>query len=492
MNYCKQLLVLAFVFLGIQAYTQENVFLDRAFWQTKPTLEEVKTKVAEGNSPTQRNENNFDPLVNAIMAHADEDILTYFLNQPGNDINKLTHDGRTYIFWAAYSGNVPLMKDILKRGAKTDIIDDHGYTVLNFAATTGQQNKAVYDLCLDFGADLQNDLNHDGANALLLAAPHDKDGSLIAYFTGKELNLKSTDANGNSIFSYVARTGNLDLLKSLVKKGVAYDDNAVIFASQGTRGKTNGLDVFTYLESLGLNPAITTPEGINALHALASRSDDLKLINYFIKKGVDVNQADKDGNTVFMNAAGRNKLTIIKELLPYVKDINAVNEKGISALAMAVNYNTPEAVAFLINNKATIQVSDHNGNNLAYYLIRSYNPRNPIDFETKLKTLKAQGLDVTKPQADGNTLFHLALDTNDLALLEKANQFNIDINAKNKAGITPLHKAAMKAKDDTLLKYLITNGAQKNVLTDFDETPYELALENELLQKQAVSLEFLK
>ena len=68
----------------------------------------------------------------------------------------------------------------------------------------------------------------------------------------------------------------------------------------------------------------------------------------------------------------------------------------------------------------------------------------------------------------------------------------MDINAKNKDGLTALHKAAMISKDDAILKYLVSIGAKKEITTDFDESAYALAKENESLTTNKIALEFLK
>ena len=492
MKFLKQIIVLVILIVSFQSYAQDNVFLDRAFWKENPNVETIDQKIKEGNSPSQLNGYSFDAVVYAILEEVDNATLEYLISQEGNTANKLTHDGRTYIFWAAYKGNVELMQYLLKKGAKTDIIDDHGNTILNFAASTGQQNTAVYDLCLENGADLEKDLNHNGANALLLVAPSDKDFKLINYFTSKGLDINSVDSNGNGIFNYVARIGNIELLNKLVDKGLKGNDNAFIFASQGTRGKTNGIEVFEYLERLGLNPNTYTKEGRTPLHALASRSDDVKLLSYFIEKGVDVNQPDSEGNTAFMSAISRNNLETIAFLFKQVKDINVVNKKGESALALATEYNSSEVVQFLIKSKADVNAVDAKGNNLTYYLINSYNSKKSEDFKAKLELLQNEELDVTKIQKDGNTLFHLALDKNDLGLLKWVNTFKVDVNAKNNEGISPLHKAAMTAKNDAIIKYLVTIGANKKAVTEFDETAYDLASENEILKQNNISIDFLK
>lgn len=489
----KKFLTLFVVFvIGNQIFAQDNIFLDRNFWAAKPTIEAVDVKIKEGNDIAQANANNFDGVTQAILADAPNKTIEYAISKKGNDVNKLTHDGRTYIFWAAYRGNLELVQFLIDNGAKTDITDDKGSSIINFAAGSGQQNTQVYDVLIKHGANLQKDLTPNGANALLLVAPHDTDFSLINYFTSKGLELTSVDADGNGVFNYAARTGNITLMTQLLEKGINGNDNAFIFASQGARGTTNGMDVYKFLENSGLNPIAISKDGETALHILATRNKDMSVINYFIDKGADVNQLDSFGNTPFMNAASKNNLETVSLLSKTVKDINHTNKKGESALALAVANNSSDIVAFLLNKNAEVSVVDADGNDLTGYLMQSYAAKNEDDFNKKLSLLKKNGFQFGKPQAHGNTLYHLALDKNDISALKFIQQFNADVNAKNEEGITPLHKAAMKSSDSEILKYLISIGAEKDAATDFDETAYDLASENELLLQQKVSLEFLK
>ena len=489
----KKLSVVFFAMMYFSSHAQTNVFLDQSFWKSNPDTAAIRAEIVKGSSPSQLNANSFDAVVTAINANTSFENVKFLLDQKGNDVNKLTHDGRTYIFWAASRGNVELMEHLIAKGAKVNQVDNHGYSVINFAAVGGQQNTKVYDLCLKNGADLKKDLSHEGANALLLAISNDKDFVLTNYFTSKGLDLKSVDAEGNTAFNYAARSGNIPLLKSLIEKGVKFNDNAMILASAGSRSGSNTLEVYQYLESLKIKPTAVSKTGQNALHAIVRRPKQEEIVKYFLSKGVDINQADAEGNTPFMNAAASNSdVAFITTLTPLVKNINQVNGKGVSALAMAVRGNSADVVALLLAKGADYKVVDAAGDNLAAYLIQSYSPQRAEMFPAKMKLLQEKGLDLAAAQKNGNTLYHIALAKNDLTLLKSLENLKLDVNAKNKEGMTVLHKAAMTAKDDSILKYLVSIGAKKDIITEFKETAFDLAGENEFLSKNSVSIDFLK
>ncbi|MBD3581785.1 ankyrin repeat domain-containing protein [Flavobacterium selenitireducens] len=492
--YSKSTLFLA-IFLALTAFQADaqNIFLDRAYWKAAPSVATVIADEQKGNDATQLNSNAFDATVYAILEKAPMETIEYLLSKNANDVNKITHDGRTYLFWAAYAGNTDLMQSLKKKGAKTNLQDDHGYTVLNFAAANGQLDTKVYDLCIGYGANLKKDLDHDGANALLLASGSAKDMTLIDYFASKGVDLKSKDANGKTALDYAAKSGNRQIMEQLLKKGVMFTDHAMIAAAQGSRSNTNKLATYQFLESKGVKPTAKGVNGENALHYIVRKENQADVIAYFLSKGVDVNQATKEGNTVLMNAASSNPdVSLVKTLAEKTKNINAVNTKGQTALAMAIQNNSPEIVALVLEKGANANVSDVDGNNLSYYLIQSYNPKKAGDFDAKLKMLEAKGIDIKSPQKNGNTLYHLAIAKNDLNLLKKAKDFGIDVNKKNAEGMTALHKAAMMSKNDEALRFLVAAGAKTSDKTDMDETAYDLASENEVLKQNKVSIDFLK
>lgn len=472
---------------------QKNTLLEASFWKTAPTVDAVKAEIEKGNSPSEANVNAFDVPVIAINNDASLESIKFLLDQPGNTINKSTHDSRIYLHWAAYRGNTALVEYLIAKGSDINFEDSHGATPIAFAAVNGLLNQGVCEAFFKAGIDPKKKYA-DGANLLLLAVPFDKDLTLTDYLVTKGLSLKDVDNNGNTAFDYAARTGNVALLKKLAEKGVKHTDNALLIATQGTRRETTPLETYKYLvEEVKIKPTATNKSGDNVLYLLANKPNQTEIINYFLSKGVDANKANKDGNTPVIAAAGARETAVLEQLLPKVKNINLQNLKGESALTFAVKSGTPEAVAILLNKGADVNVKDKDGNNLGIYLVQSYRPDPKQDaFSAKAKLLQDKGLNLAAAQKDGSTLYHFAITKNDLTLLKKLADLNIDVNAKNKDGLTALHKAAMVAKDDTILKYLISIGAKKDIKTEFDESVYALAKENESLTKQNVSIEFLK
>ncbi len=480
---------------------QKNTLLEPSFWKTAPDVNAVKAEIAKGNSPSESNPNAFDVTVLAINNDAPAATIKFLLEQPGNEVTKSTHDSRIYLHWAANKGNVEIVEYLIAKGSDINLEDSKGEIPVTFAAGGGQSNTALYDAFFKAGIDPKKKYK-DGTNLLLMAIPNDKNLSLTNYFISKGLSLAAIDNNGNTAFNYAARSGNIALLKTLLEKGVKYNDYALIIAAQGSRRGSNTLETYKYLvEDLKLKPTVTSKTGESVLHLLAGKPNQTEIINYFLSKGVDANKADNQGNTSLMAAT---KETVALELLlPIVKNNNLQNNKGESALTMAVKSGTPEAVALLLDKGADVKVTDKEGNNLAVYLIQSYKPqmsRGPEaanaakqdPFDAKIKLLQEKGLNLSTPQKDGNTLYHLAIAKNDLALLQKITALNIDVNSKNKDGLTALHKAAMISKDDAILKYLLSVGAKKEIITEFDESAYALAKENESFTKNNISLEFLK
>jgi len=499
MNFIKITLLTVLSLYAQGGFSQkQNVFHDRVFWSEKPTLATVKQKVAQGNDPVQFNDNGFDATTNALITNNSVDVIEYLLSFKENPVDKRTHDSRIYLHWAAFSGNPNNVKLLLSRKSALDAKDSRGNTPLTFAANGGLTNPEVYDMFKAQGAELAKEKSPQGANLLLLASPFLRNEKELAYFTDNGLPLDSVDNEGNGIFNYASRRGNIDFLKMLVAMGVDYQrpnkngGNAYFFAAQGTRGFTNSLEVYNFLNELGLKPNLITQDGNTALHSIALSKADKSIFEFFLKHHANVDQEDADRNTPFLNASARNSVEIVKLLAKNSKNVSQSNNKGQTALMLAVENNTPEVTEFLLDLGLDATAVDKSGNSVAYYLVESFSSKNPESFDKKLQMLQAKGMKMNVDQAEGNTLYHFAANKDDVALVKRLSEFKIPVNKVNAEGNTALQLAALKAKDTLVMEYLVSLGADKKAVTEFGETAYDLASENEILNQKKVELKFLK
>lgn len=486
-----------------QQEPNKNPMLNADFWEKKPSVEVVKTTIAAGNSPTEKTKSNFDVVYTAINNRASFEVVKYLIESNNIDVNTQGHEKLSYVHAAATQGNAELLDYLISKGAKTDVETDFGMTPIVMAASRAQSNPAVYEAFFKGGVNPKQKYTN-GANLLLLGIANDKELKLADYLITKGLSLKDVDAEGKTAFDYAAKSGDLELLKKLDAKDVKHTGNALLLATGGggrRMGKPVSIDVFKYLiEDLKINPAFTDKQGQNVLSFLVRQQGQDEVINYFLGKGLNINQTDKEGNTVFMAAASTKNVDVLTSLLSKVKNINAVNAAGESALTNAVKAGSVETISLLLKGGADIHITDKEGNNLAYAAVQAHRagrggfsrPGATDDLADKLQLLKKNGLDVAAPQKNGSTLYHVAASKNDIVALKALDGLGININAKNAEGMTALQKAALVAKNDEALKYILSLGADKTIKTDMDETAYDLAANNEYLKKNNISVEFLK
>ncbi|MEJ5054371.1 ankyrin repeat domain-containing protein [Sphingobacterium sp. MYb382] len=493
----KNLLLPALLLFGFYGSAQNSTLLNQDFWKTNPNLTAVKEEISKGNSPSKPNAGSWDPVSIAITNKAPTDVLVYLIEQEGNSVDKKTHHSRSYLHWAVATGNLDLVNYLIKKGSDVRYQDSHGVSIAGSAAAGGNKNTGIYDALFQAGVDPKQKYD-DGASLLLLAVANDDDLTITDYLVKKGLSIQDKDNNGATAADYAARFGNTALIEKLIARGVKPTNNALFFATMGSRSKANGLETYTYLvEKLGLNPKAFSKDGATVLNALVRRPD-AEVINYFIGKGVDVAKADNEGTTALMVAAAGRDAKLVDLLLDKANNINAKNDKGESALTRAIATGSPEVAETLLKHGADVAVLDKDGNNLAYYWFNSFREggqnreQDEQNFRAKLLLLSNKGFSVTSPQTNGNTLYHLAVAKENLNMIKAAHELGANINQQDKDGMTALHKAALTAKDDVALKTLVNLGADKGLKTEFDETAYDLAKDNDFLKTSKVSLDFLK
>ncbi len=496
----KKFIISSFFCAGMLISAQQKSPLSEAkFWEGAPSLKEVKKEVRKGFD-FKNTEGASDPIFAAIMAKASPEVIKYLTDQKGVDIEKKFFHERTYLHWATNAKLYEVVKHLIKKGANLNALDDKGANPLVYACRGGNITPEILELYIKNGFDISQKYPQlEGADLLLLCIGQDKGLKITDELISKGLSLQVEDKKGRGAFYYAALVGdNVENLRTLVKRGVKYDSSALLAVAEGAHKVTNGVQPYLYLiGELKLDPKITNVQGETLLHIVARKPKQEEVINYLLSSGADASRKDKNGNTAFMLVCGGKSLSIVKQLFPYCRDINAKNANGETALLNAVKTGSTEIVNFLLQKGASLRTTDAKGNSLAFVLVDSFRvPKKgrqaDKDFLPKLLLLQEKGLNFAQPFRDGSTVYHIAAAKNNLDFIRSLSPIKADINAKNNDGLTALHKAALVAKDDQILKYLISLGADKKIKTDLDETAYDIAKDNEALAHQNIDLSFLK
>lgn len=501
----KKLLIFILAAFLTGSINAQSTLIDQEFWKAQPTLALVKEEVTKGFDFTNMKGYD-DPLYLAINNNASTEVIQYLSDQPGIDYNRKIHDGRNYLHTTVGKNQLEVTAYLINKGCNKDMQDVNGQTPLTFNAGSGRLSIEMIQLFEKLGLNVQQKYpKNDNANLLLMVLAGDKTLKVTEYLISKGLSVQSIDDSGNNAFFYAAKSGNMDAFKYLLSKGVTPQSNALIGAAIGSRRSAAGLEVYQYLvETLKLDAQVKDAKGLSLLNYVVKKQNQDDVIAYLIKHGVDGSIVDKDGNSPFIIAAKNKSVKSLNLLWPFVKDINAQNKIGESALFNALKSADAAVVQFLISKNAAVNAMDTEGRSAAYYLLESFKTpgsrgaNNTPDYNiydditAKLNLLINKGYDVKSNQKDGNNVIILAAAKNDVALLKLLLPLGIDINHQNNEGFTALHTSAMLAKDAKTLQYLMDNGADKNLKTELDETAYDIASENELLKENKTDLSFLQ
>ncbi len=296
----------------------------------------------------------------------------------GADVNAQEHwKGQTALMWAAAEGHAAVIPALVRYGADVGARSKRGFTALLFAAREGRTD--VVQTLLEAGANLDEQISINstltaggverrrasdaGLNAFLLAA-----GSahfeLAAYLLDR-----GADPNG-APRGWTA----LHQLSWVRKAGIAGSNNP---APRGS-GDMTSLDFARKLIAHGadLNARVTTrpPAGITGLNfiggtpfLLAARTGDAAYMQLLAGLGADPFLTNEDNSTALMVAAGLGTsspgedpgteaevLDAVQLALDLGLDIDAVDDKGETAMHGAAYKHLPEVVTLLAEAGADV------------------------------------------------------------------------------------------------------------------------------------------
>jgi len=254
------------------------------------------------------------------------------------------------------------------------------------------------------GADMNNvgGSNEIPPLSIAIAAGHNEVARYLINQAKVDVNIEGKD--GASPVFHAAQVGNFEMLKLLKKAGANLD-------------------------------TVGGPNKVSAV-AIASETGFLKLVDYFISEGVDLNRQGLDGDTPVYLAASRGHLDIVKALQKAGANLNIPSgQEQFSALGAAI----------LTGNS-----------NIAIYLVRN-------------------GADVNQKTGAGSSPPLLAAQEGQLAVLEALADAGADLEAPGgRFEITPIALASLRNHAD-VVKFLVDQGVDVAVPDVDGDTALDLA-----------------
>ena len=285
--------------------------------------------------------------------------------------------GQTALMWAAAEGHAEVVEELIKAGADFRSPLDSGFTPLSFAVREGQIDVVL--ALLKAGADVNETIQRKdpeqrrGYGGLL---PRVGTSALLLAVTNAHYELAATllDAGADPNADLPGYTA-LHAITAVRKPGQGDNDPA----PEGS-GNMSSIEFVRKLAAHGanLNARMTkrvTLSGtlLNELGAtpflLAAQTADAELMRRLAELGADPLLPNADNSTPLMVAAGlptnspgedagteSEVLEAVQVALDLGGDVNAVDDKGETAMHGAAYKNLPKVVQFLADKGAKIEI----------------------------------------------------------------------------------------------------------------------------------------
>lgn len=255
-----------------------------------------------------------------------------------------------------------IAKILFQHGAKMDVEDQRGISLMQVAACVGFYD--MIKLFLDNGADGDRP-NHCGWTPLMisLAGFREVDLNVVRLFIEYGADLNAKDDKGKTplmiaIPGYISSPNHSLIIEFLLDHGAQVniadsDGDTPLSRALRFRKREDNDDIIKLLLDRGAEVNTQNSEGNTPLHIAISKPDrvGIKIIKMLLDHGAEVDARDTEGNTPLMLAITYSVSEIAEVLIEHGSDINAKNNAGDCPFQLALLESRPDILSqLLINN----------------------------------------------------------------------------------------------------------------------------------------------
>jgi ankyrin repeat protein len=284
-----------------------------------------------------------------------------------------------------FSGIAFIYRDPLLKLYITKKLEHRGipFSEQAFLSEVSKNNEEAVNLFIKAGIN-QDATNEKGQNALIVASEKGFVNIIKELVKLRGISLNQFDKNGNTALMTAIRCGNEQVTRMLVESGVD-----VNFTVKSTNGAASALQA-----------AVDTPD---------FKEENLKILQYLIQKGADVQGRNSAGRFPLLFAIDLGHIDAAKVLIEHGANVNDTDQNGNFPLLIASCNGYPWMVTLLIDKGANVGMSLPDGNTSLMCAARKGNTE-------IVKVLLEKGANINAKNGSGST-----------ALTEATSTGNVDI-----------------------------------------------------------------
>lgn len=442
----------------------KNPLMEEGFFTDKTTVAEVQAVFDKGFGVDERDRYGNNPLHLAIEGHAPLEVLKALIDKGAAVNQPAGKKGNLVTLYAAYAGNIEVLKLVDAAGADWAAVDDLKSTPLHWLTYNEHATPEMVDFLLAEGVDPAAQTQSGDTAAMEMAwSETENPGVLYDYLIEKGSPDLGFNADGQDAFmkaiSYAGKGEWLNRLHEASEDPQAADNtglSGVLLASQRGINK----DRLEFLKAHDFDLFIENSKGENAL-ILDTEFGDPDSVALLLAEGFDVNSEGDTGNTPLLNAFKDKEYfqpAVVSALIEAGADVTHADAKGVTALMRLLEASVEDAT------------TDDGKAKLALYDL-----------------LLSKGADLTAVDAGGaTTLIYAVKGGQSVERLKAILAAGVEVNAKDAEGMTALMHAAASGKDPAVLELLLDAGADTGVKDVFDDGAAAYAADNKALEGAAV------
>ena len=371
---------------------------------------------------------------------------------------------------AARSGDLETLKSLLSSQPPSG---DHAATLgtlLLLAAGNGHQHIISY-LIEEENVDVNflSDYNSGNKSALMKAIESKQVGAVKQLVNDYSADVDLVNSQKEFALQMACKQGDLEIVEVLLSKGCSINNKDSWNSPLEIAVENDHVEVALSLVKKGAKMIGRS----KSVLCIACDNGNYNMVKVLLENGgaAHVNYCHNPGDrSALMRASFRGHNKIIKLLLEYGADINAVDEEGGSPLLYAIQYKHPETVSLLVKNGANVNqrhriegMMEATPLMLALRKAEILNPnyganqeRNPDKFIAIVTALLSGDADVNMQDKNGKAALSYAIQSGSVKIIELLLDAGADIDQN-----TPL-MSAVQSRHYGIVQLLLKRKANVN------------------------------